>query len=235
MRQTHYRENNLIKQRISKTFLDTALEHNAFVAGGPIRSLFTSEASKDIDIFFATKQDFTVCCESWSGKQDSPTFTTTDTAWTHNDGETTYQLICCLFGTPEEVIKAFDFTCCMGAWIPKTNEFELDPLFLKHCSQRRLVFNPNAKFPICSLWRAVKFIRRGWRLPAVESIKLSLAIHHLQIQDRTELKRQLLGIDTLFLKEMTDALEVNGNLPYDYMEAVDFIMDFMEKQEDDPK
>lgn len=231
MRQTHNRECHLLKERISKTFLNAALNHNAFVAGGAVRSLFASEATKDIDLFFQTKEDFEACSTSFGEGEESPTFTTTDTAWTHNDGKMTYQLICCLFGKPEQVIQAFDFTCCMGAWIPRTNEFELDPLFLKHCSQRRLVFNPNAKFPICSLWRAFKFIQRGWKMPAVESIKLALSIHHLNIADRKELKRQLLGIDTLFLKEMTDALAISGNLPYDYMEAVDFIMDFVDKQE----
>lgn len=232
MRQQHQRESHLIKERMSKTFLNAALNHDGFVAGGAIRSLFTSEHSKDIDIFFPSKNAFDTCCNAFSEGDESPTFTTTETAWTHNDGKTTYQLICCLFGTPEQVLSSFDFTCCMGAWIPKTNEFEIDALFLKHCAQHRLVFNPNAKYPVCSLWRSVKFLKRGWVMPAVECIKLALCIHHLHIEDRKELKRQLLGIDTLFLKEMTDALELSGNLPYDYMEAVDYIMGFLDKQEE---
>lgn len=210
-------------------FYQAMKNSGGYVAGGAVRSVFAGEAIKDFDIFFENRDAFDDCLEKLAEDGDSPSFTQTETAWTHVDGTgMCYQLICAEFGRPEEVIAKFDFSCCMGAWVD--SGFILDPLFMKHCAQRRLVFNANAGFPICSLWRAMKFVRRGWKLPGTEAIKLGLAINHLNIKDRKELKRQLMGIDTLFLKELTDALEQQSDVKYDFLEAVDFIMKFVDSE-----
>jgi len=214
---------------IGDKWLTAMRNSNGFVAGGAVRAVFASERINDFDIFFRSQKDFDKFVESLNG-EDSPTFSTTGTAWTHcdTDDKMRYQLICAEFGSPEEIIAKFDFTCCMAAWDGK--EFCFGEYFLKHASQRRLVFNPSAGFPICSLWRAVKFIKRGWNLPAIEAIKLSLKINHIDIKDRSELKRQLLGIDTLFLKELTDSLGAQSSAPYDFAEAIEFIAGFEEKE-----
>ena len=224
----HNRESKILERVISPKFLKAVTSVGGFLAGGAIRAVFTSEPIKDFDFFFPSQEAFDECIEALS-KDESPTFTTTKTAWTHvdDDGDC-YQLICASFGTPESVIKRFDFTCCMAAWNPKTQEFLLDPLFLKHSSQRRLIFNTATEFPICSLWRAFKFVKRGWKLPGTEAIKISLRVHSLNIADRQELKRQLMGIDTLFLKDLTDALTEKGEVRYDFLEAIDLIANFVD-------
>ena len=225
------RESGILKRLMSKRFLGAMLNSNGYLAGGAVRAVFTSEPVKDFDIFFRSREDFDRCLEAiGSTPDDSVTFTQTDTAWTHNDGKMLYQLICAEFGEPAEVIKKFDFTCCMAAWTGK--EFILDDLFLKHCAQRRLVFNPNAGYPICSAWRAIKFVKRGWNFPGVEVIKLALKMHHIKIDTHADLKTQLLGIDTLFLKELTDALATDGQAVYDFGEALDLLNKFLEEEHD---
>lgn len=229
--QNHIRESNILKRIISTKWLDAIRRSNGFIAGGAVRSVFCSEPINDFDIFFRSKHDFDSCVALLAESEDSPTFTTTDTAWTHIDQDKDqYQLICAAYAEPEEMVRNFDFSCCMGAWTLET-DFVLDDNFLKHCSQRRLVFNTNAGFPICSLWRAQKFIQRGWKLPGIEAIKLGLAIHHLHLNDRRELKRQLMGIDTLFLKDLTDALDKSKEVAYDFDDAIAFIETFREEEE----
>ena len=226
------RESNILHRAINPHLLKAVADVDGFLAGGAVRSVFTSEPIKDFDFFFPSRTAFDTCLEELRINDKSPTFSTTDTAWTHvdDDGDC-YQFICASFGTPESVIRRFDFTCCMGAWNPKSEEFLLDPLFLKHCSQRRLIFNVATEYPICSLWRAFKFVKRGWKLPATEAIKMALRIHDLNISDRAELKRQLLGIDTLFLKELTDALAEGGELKYDFLEAIKMVGDLADQKE----
>ena len=230
MNEEHKREARILKDIMSPTFYNAMTTSKGYLAGGAIRGVFCSEPIVDFDIFFRSRINFDNFVSSFD-KGESPTFTTTDTAWTHIDEDkVTYQLICAEFGEPSEVIKKFDFSCCMGAWEPEKG-FILDKQFLKHCSQHRLVFNANAGFPICSMWRAIKFIKRGWKLPAIESIKLALSINHLNLTNHAELKRQLLGIDTLFLKELTDALEKDKAVAYDFGEAIEMLMAFVDKED----
>lgn len=227
----HTRESAILQRIMSPVFWKAMAESEGYLAGGCVRGVFSGEPIKDFDIFFRDRDHFDACLERLKDGGDSPTFTTTDTAWTHKheDGYF-YQLICAEFGEPSDVIRKFDFTCCMGAFDPVFKAFTLDDLFLKHCAQRRLVFNANAAFPICSLWRAVKFIRRDWKLSGIEAIKLALAVNNLKLNDRKELKRQLMGIDTLFLKELTDALESDQTKAYDFGEAIDMLVSFADAE-----
>jgi len=225
----HTRESNKLITIVPPLFLEKIKRHNAYVAGGCIRSLFSGEKVNDVDVFFRSKEDFddfTVF-----EREDSPSFSITDTAWTYiTDSNFSVQLICAEFGTPKEVIDKFDFTCCMAAWSP-TEGFTFGENFLKHTSQRRLVYNVASGYPICSLWRARKFIERGWKLSAIDCIKLALRINHLEMSNRKELKRQLLGIDTLFLKSLTDALAKNEpEKAYGFGEAIEFISSFVDEE-----
>lgn len=236
----HTRETAILRKTIGQRFLYALEASNGFVAGGAVRAVFASEPILDVDIFFREKADIEKCVEALKleGEEFGPSFSITDSAWTHvANGEDEdipkmrFQLIEAVVGSPAEVIKGFDFSMCMGAWDPTTGVFILDSLFLKHVAQRRLCFNPNAEFPICSLWRATKFIKRGWKLPGIEAIKLALAIHNIGLGDLGELKRQLLGIDTIFLKALTDALATKHEAKYDFGEAVEFIADFLDDEE----
>lgn len=238
----HPRESQILEKLIIPEILEYVKEHHGFIAGGAIRAVFTSDHISDIDIFFYDPTDFNAGGVFEEGIDTGSTegyrimFLKTDVAWTHKP-ENEYakyplqQMICAVYGSPEDVIKKFDFTMCMAAWNPVSRDFIMDQYFLKHCAQKRLVFNVNVDYPICSLWRAAKFIKRGWKLPAVDCIKLALKINKLDISTKGQLKRQLMGIDTLFLKELTDALETNKDATYDFGEAIEFIATMIDSEE----
>ena len=220
------RESTILNNILEKHPISvTALKNNAYVAGGAIRSLFTSSPINDYDLFFEKESDFN---NTLKGLTDFK-FLSTDTAMTHNDSKTKqiFQLICATYADPENMLDTFDFTICMAAW-KQTGEFIFNDRFLQHCSQKRLCFNTNAKFPICSLWRALKYIKRGYKLPAIDLIKIALCINNVDLKNRKELKRQLMGIDTMFLKKLTDALDKDGELSYDFGEALEMLNNLFE-------
>jgi hypothetical protein len=75
-----------------------------------------------------------------------------------------------MFSYPKDVIDRFDFTVCMGAYVPAwRKDFIFGKDFLVDLSQRVLRYNPG-EYPIASLWRAKKFLKRDFKLPAVELI-----------------------------------------------------------------
>lgn len=239
--ENHPREAKILKNMIIPEVYKYMLNNHGFVGGGAVRAVFTSDHIGDIDIFFERKEDFNKDGELENGLKVNSDynimFSKTDVAWTHKPDYPDYakyplqQMICAVYGKPEEVIGKFDFTMCMASWIPDTDKFVMDKYFLKHCAQKRLHFNVNADYPICSMWRAAKFIKRGWKLPAIDCIKLALKINNISIQDKGELKRQLMGIDTIFLKELTDALEKDHSGRYDFGEAIDFLEKIMPSED----
>jgi len=244
IQQEHKREANILQGASKHEIMDIAVKHGAFLAGGAIRSVFASESISDYDLFFPSKEAFDKCIEEFGNNVTGDgkfifNFTQTASAYSHfTSDKKHFQLICAVFGTPEQIIDNFDFTICMGVWLPNTNNFILNDLFLKHIAQRRLHFNVNAQYPICSLWRVLKYTKRGYKLPAIDAIKIALKIHSLNMQTPKDLKNQLMGIDTIFLKELTDALggivspdPAKGDARYDFGEAITFIEDFVNNKE----
>jgi hypothetical protein len=151
----------------------------------------------------------------------------TESAVSFTDDGRRIQLIRARVGEPEQVISHFDFTICQGAFTGK--EFFFGPDFFHHLAQRRLVFNVNSEFPLCSLYRARKFILRGYRFSGIDAIKLGLRIHALDLTTYAQLKRQLMGIDTMFLADLTAQLDSKAEAAYDFNEFLAVLDDWLEK------
>ena len=95
------------------------LGHNGYIAGGCFKNIFSGEDVKDIDIFFRNKDDF-LEAEALFEKR---TFGGQVTLVYENDNAVAYkmdgivvELIKKQFGTPEEMIKNFDFTIAKFAF-----------------------------------------------------------------------------------------------------------------------
>jgi len=146
---------------------------------------------------------------------------TTDNSFTYFIDNKTFQLIrlenLMTPGT-KSIIEQFDFTVCMGAYDFNAQEFLLDENFLKHLAQRKLVYNINSQYPFASLYRAIKYIKKGFKISGIEMLKIGLKCNSIQINNFKELRKQLMGIDTLFLKELTDKLngEEMASKAYDF-------------------
>ena len=104
------------------------------------------------------------------------------------------------------LIGWFDFTVCMGAYKFGTKCFVFNDYFLKHLAQRSLVYNTNSQYPFASLYRAIKYIKKGFKISGIEMLKLGLKCNNIQINNFKDLSKQLMGIDTMFLRELTDKL-----------------------------
>lgn len=59
---------------------------------------------------------------------------------------------------------------------------------------------------------------------------LKVNVNNIQLTDLGVLKRQLMGIDTIFLKELTDDLAAKGETKYDFLEAIDMISAFVDNE-----
>jgi len=209
--------------------LDTATimvmrESNAIIAGGAVRSVFAGEHISDYDLYFDSEKDLRIMQE-YLDENFKKVFTSPN-AISYKKDKICIQLIIMpeLIGLGcDKLLEGFDFTICMGAFSMKEDRFYHNEDFLIDLSEKRLVFNIKAKYPMASMYRVLKYIKKGYKISGLEIVKISLSIHNLKMNSYKDLRKQLMGIDTLFLKELTDSLlsKDKDDLEYDFDDFMD--------------
>lgn len=210
--------------------------YKVVIAGGAITSVFTSVPINDYDVYIKSLNDLNVIISKLEEIGYEIVFDTDNAISMKMNKETKIQLIKKLIGkSADEIVNEFDFTVCMGAYDFETDKFILHDRFLYDLARKELIFNTNAKYPICSMYRTRKYQKRGFTLPGVEIIKIALAINNLNLESYADLKEQLQGIDTLFLKDVTDVLMTDDykNKQYDMNEFLDLVSNHLDKVEEE--
>lgn len=223
------REKYILEKLISKANLETLLRGvNYFIAGGACTSVFSGSQVNDLDIYFFTEED---CGKAQDQLVIESSIFRTENAWSFKNNGVKVQYICKVVGSETEILKNFDFTVNECAYNPKVKDFVMnEDYFLYDLCSKRLRYNINGKYPVASLWRVNKYIKKGFSLPAIESIKLALRINNLHITTYKDLKEQLEGIDTLFLKDLTDKFLENPDKEFQFNEALELMNKVLEEK-----
>lgn len=132
-----------------------------------------------------------------------PVFLSTNAITLTND----IQLVLRFYGEPEEIHKNYDFIHATNYWTSNDNKLVLNPKALECILTKELLYN-GSKYPLCSIIRTKKFIRRGWTINAGQYVKMALQLNELDLTDPSVLEEQLTGVDsayfTLFLRWFKD-------------------------------
>lgn len=110
------------------------------------------------------------------------------------------QLIIRFHGGPEAIHENFDFIHCMNYWTPKEGVV-VNPESLLALMSRTLMYR-GSLYPICSVFRAKKFIQRGWSINAGQYLKMCLQIGQLDLTNYKILEEQLTGVDVAYFSEV---------------------------------
>jgi len=150
-----------------------------------------------------------------------PVFLTSNTITLSNG----IQLVLRFYGEPEEIHKNYDFVHCTNYWTSWDRELVLRAEALEHILNKTLVYN-GSLYPICSLFRIRKFIKRGWNITAGEIFKMAWQVAELDLNDTKILEDQLIGVDQAYfievIDEMQQAKEKGVNIDSAYvMEIID--------------
>jgi len=116
------------------------------------------------------------------------------------------QVITRFHGEVDEIHKNFDFvhaTCCYDNG---TGELTLPPKALESMLTKDLKYT-GSLYPIASIFRAKKFIERGWRVTAGELLKISFQVSEIDMTKIETLNDQLTGVDAAYMRALINALE----------------------------
>lgn len=117
------------------------------------------------------------------------------------------QIVIRFYGEAEEIHSNYDF-------IHATNHFEYEGLrprvFLRQEALESILakelFYSGSKYPICSVIRTRKFIKRGWNINAGQYLKMIFQISELDLTDIEVLRDQLVGVDSAYFNMFLDSL-----------------------------
>lgn len=116
------------------------------------------------------------------------------------------QLIIRFYGSPEEIHKNYDFIHCTNYWYSKTGELVLTKEALEATITKELRY-VGSLYPLCSIIRTRKFLKRGWTINAGQYLKMIMQLNQLNLLDVAVLEDQLVGVDVAYFAEIIQKLQ----------------------------
>lgn len=144
------------------------------------------------------------------------------------------QIVTRFIGDPTEIHSNYDFVHAMNYWTYK------DGLILKKDALASLLTKElrysGSKYPLCSIIRTRKFVKRGFTINAGQYLKMALQLNQLDLMDISVLRDQLVGVDSAYFEafiKCVDKKAGNNEITCDYLvNLVDYIFDRDIKKEE---
>lgn len=114
------------------------------------------------------------------------------------------QIVVRFWGIAEEVHKTFDF-------IHATNYFTFDEGLVTNKEALESILTKQLKYqgslyPLTTIIRIKKFLKRGWNISAGEMLKVMFQISELDLKDPNVLEEQLVGVDVAYFSKLIEIL-----------------------------
>lgn len=130
------------------------------------------------------------------------------------------QIITRFFGEPDKIHDNFDFIHAMCYYDLSKNSLSM-PIEAVRSMQSKSLYYKGSLYPLCSLFRMRKFIKRGWKISAGEILKIAMQISVIDLKDRKILREQLTGVDQLYFNYLYDAIDsIEGDITDTYVAEI---------------
>lgn len=115
------------------------------------------------------------------------------------------QIVVRFYGDVEELHKNYDYVHCTCSWSCSNNELILPSRALEAIINKELYYM-GSKYPLCSIFRARKYINRGYTINAGQYLKMAMQLNELNLKDVEVLKDQLMGVDSAYMSMLIEAI-----------------------------
>lgn len=116
------------------------------------------------------------------------------------------QIVLRFYGSADTIHENYDYVHCTNYWTSKDGELVLRQPALESLLAKELRY-VGSKYPICSVIRLRKFIKRGWSVNAGQILKMMLQISELDLKDNAVLQDQLTGVDAAYFVQLVSKVK----------------------------
>lgn len=130
------------------------------------------------------------------------------------------QIIIRFFGDINKIHENYDFIHCTCFYDWFNNKLELPQKALEAIINKELIYI-GSKYPVSSLIRTRKFLKRGYTINAGQYIKMCYQVSKLNLDDINVLEDQLIGVDVIYFNDLLKNLkENNKDINYNYLSDI---------------
>lgn len=115
------------------------------------------------------------------------------------------QIVIRFYGEPDAIHENYDYVHCTNYWTSWDGALTLCQPALESLLSKELRY-VGSKYPVCSVIRLRKFIKRGWTINAGQILKAVMQISELDLTDPKVLEDQLTGVDSAYFMELMTKL-----------------------------
>ncbi len=130
------------------------------------------------------------------------------------------QIVCRFCGNAEKIHSTFDF-------VHATNYFTFSEGLVINLAATTSILTKQlqyqgSKYPLTSIIRTKKFLKRGWNINAGEYLKMAFQVAELDLKNVEVLEEQLIGVDIAYFGTLIDVLQgvSKSELSYDYIRTI---------------
>lgn len=116
------------------------------------------------------------------------------------------QIVIRFFGSVEEIHSNYDFTHTTCSYDYENKEVVLPAEALECIITKELRYQ-GSKYPLASIIRTRKFIKRGWFVNAGQYLKMCLQLNELNLKDLSVFEDQLVGVDSAYFSQVIENLK----------------------------
>ena len=138
------------------------------------------------------------------------------------------QVVVRFYGEVEELHKNYDYVHCTCSWSLGDNELNLPSRALEAIINKEL-FYMGSKYPLCSIFRARKYINRGYTINAGQYLKMAMQLNELNLKDVEVLKDQLMGVDSTYMSMMIEAIAEQKEKDENFEIDSDYVIDLVNR------
>lgn len=113
------------------------------------------------------------------------------------------QLVLRFYGDAEQIHKNYDFVHCTNYWTSADCKLHLRQEALESILAKQLYY-VGSLYPVASVMRTRKFLKRGWHINAGQYIKMCFQISELDLSNIAVLEDQLTGVDNAYFYQVIE-------------------------------
>lgn len=142
------------------------------------------------------------------------------------------QIIIRFYGSPEHIHLHYDYVHCTNYWLSKSDK-EGKQLFLNQPAleailSRELIYI-GSLYPIASMIRTRKFIKRNFTCNAGQYLKMAYQISKLNLDDINALEDQLVGVDVAYFQSLINALAAHKEKNPEFIMEYSYLATIIDK------
>lgn len=116
------------------------------------------------------------------------------------------QMVIRFYGDATTIHENYDFVHCTNYWTSNNRELVLRQVALEAILSKELKY-VGSKYPLCSIIRTRKFMKRGWTINAGQYLKMCMNLQDFDLKDIKTLEDQLVGVDSGYFSMLISALQ----------------------------